>query len=154
MTVIVMMMRRRHRRLRLRLQRAHKPAALGPDQPGAEGRDQAIADDLDRLLRASTSSWRWRRAARRTPQRWPPPPAPATAPRRTTARCRAARFPRWRRDRTRSPPCHDRGRRRGRCRRQRKCQAASRPRCHPTSRRGSSPTSRDRIRIAWRGSIR
>ena len=45
------MVRRRHRRRRLRLQRAHKTAALGPDQPGAERRDQAIADDLDRLLR-------------------------------------------------------------------------------------------------------
>ena len=36
-----------------RLQRAHKTAALGPHQPGAEGCDQAVACDLDRLLGAA-----------------------------------------------------------------------------------------------------
>src|SRR6185295_11225448 len=48
---VIMMMRRRH--CRLRLQRAHKAAALGPDQAGAEGRDQGVACDLDRLLRGA-----------------------------------------------------------------------------------------------------
>ena len=44
MMIVVMdmsVMRRGHRQCRpLRLQRAHKTAALGPDQPGAERRDQ------------------------------------------------------------------------------------------------------------------
>ena len=47
--VVAMMMRgagdRRYRRSLL--QRAREPAALGPDQPGAERRDQRIARDLD-----------------------------------------------------------------------------------------------------------
>ncbi|MBA7482568.1 hypothetical protein ES707_18060 [subsurface metagenome] len=52
MTVIVVVMHRSQRRLGpRRLQRAHEAAALGPDQPGAEQRDQAIAGNLDRLLR-------------------------------------------------------------------------------------------------------
>ena len=38
MRVIVMLVSRRHRQLRLSLQRAHKTAALGPDQAGAERR--------------------------------------------------------------------------------------------------------------------
>ncbi len=33
-----------------RLQRAKKSAALGPDQPGAEGRDQGVACDLDHFF--------------------------------------------------------------------------------------------------------
>ena len=39
--------RRRHRP---RLQRAHEAAALGPDQPRAERRDQGVARNLDGLL--------------------------------------------------------------------------------------------------------
>ncbi len=42
----------RGHRLR-RLQRANEPAALGPDQPGTEGRDQGVADDLDHLFGAA-----------------------------------------------------------------------------------------------------
>src|SRR4051794_34063193 len=52
MTVIVVVMHRGQRRVGARrLQRAHEAAALGPDQSGAEQRDQAVAGDLDRLLR-------------------------------------------------------------------------------------------------------
>ena len=43
--------RRQHGRRPRRLQRANKAAALGPDQPGAERRDQGVACDLDRLFR-------------------------------------------------------------------------------------------------------
>ena len=50
--MIGMMMRSRHRGHRMpRLQRAKESAALGPDQPGAERRDQRVAGDLDRALR-------------------------------------------------------------------------------------------------------
>src|SRR5258706_2599857 len=48
--VIVLM---RHREHGLCLQRLHKAAALGPDQPGAEDSDQGVARDLDRPFRAA-----------------------------------------------------------------------------------------------------
>src|ERR1700752_5294045 len=50
--VVVMGMRASQRRLGARgLQRLHEGAALGPHQAGAEGGDQAVACDLDRLFR-------------------------------------------------------------------------------------------------------
>ena len=49
--VIVMMMGHGKRGLgALCLQRPHKAAALGPNQPGAERRDQRVAGDLDRFF--------------------------------------------------------------------------------------------------------
>src|SRR4029077_18468918 len=48
---VVMRDHREGGRWRLRLKRAHEPAALGPDQPGAEGCDQGVACDLDHFLR-------------------------------------------------------------------------------------------------------
>src|SRR6202035_5540493 len=50
MAVIMMMRgRRQHRGRPRRLQRADETAALGPDQPEPERRDQGVACDLDRL---------------------------------------------------------------------------------------------------------
>ena len=47
--IVAMVMRRGQGRHRpAGLQRAHEPAALGPDQPGAERRDQAIACEIGR----------------------------------------------------------------------------------------------------------
>jgi len=51
--IIVMLRGDRHRRHQLRRpQRKQEAAALGPDQPGTERRDQGVARDLDRPLRA------------------------------------------------------------------------------------------------------
>ena len=47
---------------------------------------------------------------------------------------------RWRRRRTRSPPCRGRGRRRGRCRSRTRGRAAPKPRCRRSWRRGSRRT--------------
>ena len=76
------------------------------------------------------------------------------APRRTTARRRAARSPRWRPRRTRSPPCRGRGRRRGRCRRGTTGRAAPRPRCRRPWRCAACRAWRARTPPAWRGSSR
>ena len=48
--IVVMRGGRQHGGRLRRLQRAHEGAALGPDQPEAEGGDQAVAGDLDRLF--------------------------------------------------------------------------------------------------------
>src|SRR4029453_6299458 len=52
MTVVMVVMHRRQPRLRARgAPRAHGTPPLGPDQRGAKQGDQAVAGDLDRLLR-------------------------------------------------------------------------------------------------------
>ena len=146
--IVVVMRGDGQRRRRLCLQRADEAAALGPDQPGAERRDQRVACDLDRLFRPAHGLGGGVEQPGADADHRPPRPATASARRQTTTRCRAGRFPGWRPDRTRSPPCRGRGRRHGKCRMQRRSQAASRPPSRRTSRRGWLRKSRGRIPTA------
>ena len=119
--IVAMMVRAPPSRRRLaRCSARMKPPPLVQTSRAPNAAIRRVAGDLDRLFRPAHGLGGGVEQPGADPDDQRPRPAPASAPRRTTARCRAARSPRWRPDRTRSPPCRGRGRRRGRCRRQRK----------------------------------
>src|SRR4051794_6657903 len=101
-----------------------------------------------------TSSWPKRSATRRKRRRSPPLPVTASARTQRTMRSHAARSPGWRPDRRRSPPCRGLGRRRGRCRKQTRSQAASTSPSRRTSRPEWWRTFHGKIPTASRVAIR